>query len=193
MHMENATCSANASFEITELYSSHWQRVRRWVTRLGGPTIDVEDTVQDVFLAAYQQRTRFRGDSRLSTWLYGISIRVVSKARRSARSRASLARCAVEMAGDFASHSPTPIDQLEQRQTRALVHEVLDRLQVRHRNVLNLYAMEGRSGEEIARITGQSPATVWVQLHRARAAFARQLESLEQGAGAGSGESIELT
>jgi RNA polymerase sigma-70 factor (ECF subfamily) len=165
--------------EIGDLYRQHARQVMRWVTHLGGPTIDIEDVVQEVFLAAYQQRARFRGDSRVSTWLYTITSRLVGKARRRARWRRWLSGSASEAAGDLASWRANPVELLEQRQAQTRVYQILDRLPERQRTVLALFEIEGHSGEEIAALTGQRIATIWVQLHRARASFLRELERLE--------------
>ena len=59
------------------LYREHVHRVARWVERLAGPDWDVEDMVHEVFAVAYQRLDGFRGDSALSTWLFGIASRVV--------------------------------------------------------------------------------------------------------------------
>lgn len=64
-----------------------WPWVTRLVERLlgwPGRASDVEDVAQEVFLAAWRGRERFRGESEWSTWIHAIA---VSKARNAARSR----------------------------------------------------------------------------------------------------------
>ena len=170
---------AQVPLEVDDLYREHGRQVMRWVAHLGGPTIDVEDVVQEVFLAAHQQRARFRGDSRVSTWLYSITARLVQRARRRARWRRWLSGTAGDVAGDLVSWRGNPVELLEQRQAQTRVYQILDRLPERQRTVLALFELEGHTGEEIATLTGQRVATVWVQLHRARALFLRELERLE--------------
>src|SRR5262245_55376674 len=165
--------------EIADLYREHGRQVTRWVAHLGGPMIDVDDVVQEVFLAAHQHRHRFRGDARVSTWLYSITARLVSKARRRARWRLWLSGSAADTAAELASCRANPIELLEQRQAQMRVYQILDRLSERQRTILALFEIEGHSGEEIATLTGQRVETVWVQLHRARAAFLRELQRLE--------------
>ena len=50
-----------------EIYRMHVRLVGRWVVRLGGPAMDVEDTVQEVFTIAYARLSSFRGDSSMAT------------------------------------------------------------------------------------------------------------------------------
>jgi RNA polymerase sigma-70 factor (ECF subfamily) len=50
----------------------------------------------------------------------------------------------------------------------------------KYRTVLILFELEELSGEEISEMTGTKIATVWVQLHRARADFLQRLEALEK-------------
>jgi DNA-directed RNA polymerase specialized sigma24 family protein len=59
----------------------------------------------------------------------------------------------------------------------------LCRLKERDRQVLVLFEIEGRSGQEIAELMGSKPANVWVWLTRARASFAKHLarEEAEEG------------
>ena len=59
---------------------------------------------------------------------------------------------------------------------RPLLDEELSRLPEKYRTVLVLFELEGLSGEDVAALTGTKLATVWVHLHRARAAFLAQME-----------------
>jgi RNA polymerase sigma-70 factor (ECF subfamily) len=172
----NAGGLPSPPLEIDALYREHGRQVTRWVAHLGGPMVDVEDLVQEVFLAAHQHRGRFRGDSRVSTWLYSITARLVYKARRRARWRRWLSSDAAEAAEEMVSRRASPVELLEQRQAQVRVYRILDRLSERQRTVLALFEIEGHSGEEIAALTHQRVETVWVQLHRARAAFLREIE-----------------
>ena len=77
---------------------------------------------------------------------------------------------------------PLPPDALERAATAALVHQALERLSERYREVLVLFELEGRSGAEVAAFIGAKESNIWVVLHRARAAPAREVERLEEAA-----------
>jgi RNA polymerase sigma-70 factor (ECF subfamily) len=169
-------------FDITELYQNHGAQVARWASRLGGPGVDVDDVVQEVFLGAHRQLARFRGDAKVTTWLYTITARVVRRARKKGWLGRWLRGSAQDVAGSVASPRLSPVEELEQQRAARDVYRVLERLSERQRAVLVLFELEGHSGEEIAELTGTRVGTVWVDLHRARAAFLKQLEKLERGA-----------
>jgi len=57
---------------FNEFYSRFHVRVVTWCSRIAGPERGL-DLSQEVFLRAYRYRHRFRGVSRVSTWLYAIT------------------------------------------------------------------------------------------------------------------------
>ena len=61
---------------------------------------------------------------------------------------------------------------------------MLDDLKERHRTLLILFEVEELSGIEIAKLTNTKLPTVWVQLHRARAAFLKRMQQIERREGA---------
>lgn len=163
---------------LAELYRAHAQDVGRWARRLGGPLIDAEDVVQEVFIIAHRRLGTFRHDSQASTWLFGITHNVVRHRRRKDRLRTWLTGTAERAAAEHLSPDPSASDQLMSRQATAQLYRVLDQLPERARTVLVLFELEGLSGEEIAQLLGAKTATVWVWLHRARADFLKRMQSL---------------
>jgi RNA polymerase sigma-70 factor (ECF subfamily) len=156
------------------VYRAHVQRVARWVQRLGGPLLDVEDAVHDVFLQVQRLLPGFRGDSQLTTWLYRITANVVRHRRRKEWLRRWLG--GAEPAADVAELAPSVHESLEQRETARFVYRLLERLPERHRTILILCDLDGLSASEVETLTGVRAATVRVRLHRARAQLAAQVE-----------------
>jgi RNA polymerase sigma-70 factor (ECF subfamily) len=155
-------------FDSAALYRQHAPRVARWVVQLGGPEMDAEDAVQEVFLLAHRERASFRGEAQVTTWLYRITLNVVRHHRRSQRRRLWLSGSADDVAGHLASPT-TPVDELEQRRSCERLRRALARLSERDRTIIIMFELDGFSGQEIAERTATRPATVWVRLHRARA------------------------
>jgi RNA polymerase sigma-70 factor (ECF subfamily) len=151
-----------------ELYRAHGARVTRWVARMAGPFLDVEDLVQDVFVKAHQLLPEFRGDAEITTWLYRITENLVISRRRRERVRRWLRRT---QEVDVPIGYPTPLDELERREAQRLIYRLLEGVPERYRVVFILFELEGLPGEEIAELTGVKLATVWVRLHRARTRF----------------------
>jgi RNA polymerase sigma-70 factor (ECF subfamily) len=166
--------------EIASLYRSHAAQVERWVVRLGGPGVDAEDVVQEVFLVVQRRLSEWRAEAKVTTWLYRITEHVVHRQRRKQR----LGRWLRGLAGDFADQIPTerltPVDELERKQAARTVYAALESVERKQRAVLVLFEIEGLSGEEIAALTGTKIATVWVHLHRARARFLKRLREMDE-------------
>jgi RNA polymerase sigma factor (sigma-70 family) len=83
-----ASPSADFTGEVPTLdavYRAHAEQVGRWIAHLGGPSVDVDDLVHEVFLVAQRRLREFRGESKLASWLYQITRRVVQGARRRTR------------------------------------------------------------------------------------------------------------
>jgi RNA polymerase sigma-70 factor (ECF subfamily) len=164
-----AKADVTARFE--DLYRSHARTVWRWAQRLGGPGTEVEDIVQEVFLCAYRGLASFRGDSDARTWLYPITARLAARQRR--RRRKALLR---EGTPEAPPAGPFPDEAIRAREAEALLYRALDRLSEKQRALLVAFELDELSGPEIARALAIKPATLWVQLHRARCELRRKLE-----------------
>jgi RNA polymerase sigma-70 factor (ECF subfamily) len=164
--------------ELTAVYREHSELVKRWALRLGGPGVDAEDVAHEVFLVVQRRLPEFRGEAKLTTWLYRITLRVVRKQA----ARQTVRRWVRGLVGDFAAHVPDedlgPYESVERQQAARLVYRALDGLNHKHRTAVILYELEGHSGEEIAELMGTKLATVWVWLHRGRAKFLERLRAL---------------
>jgi RNA polymerase sigma-70 factor, ECF subfamily len=166
--------------DVGSLYRAYAAKVGRWAGRLGGPSIEVEDVVQEVFLVAKRKLVSFRSDGggSITTWLFRTTERIVKAARRKQRVRRLFGVAPPEEAETVAADAagPIPSDEIERRQEIAHVYRVLDRLPERHRRVLILFELEGLPTQEIATLIGARVGTVRVWLYRARAAFLQHHE-----------------
>jgi RNA polymerase sigma-70 factor (ECF subfamily) len=153
------------------VYRAHAANVARWAKRLGGPGVDWDETVQDVFLIAGRKLSSFRGDAKLGTWLFRITARIVANRRRASRRRQVWGRITRRIEDEFPGQEPGPAAELERREASIRFYSVLDELPERHREVLILFELEELSTDEIAQLVDRPAATVRVWLHRARAGF----------------------
>jgi RNA polymerase sigma-70 factor (ECF subfamily) len=160
-----------------ELFRAHGLSVARWARKLGGPGIDVEDVVQEVFLTVHRLLPGFRGEAQITTRMYRITENVVRHRRRRERVRRMFSlQPEVRAEPDIR----LPDAELAQAQNIRLVYRVLDRLSEKSRTLIILFELDERSGEEIAELMGAKPQTVWVWLHRARAQFLREMKALQK-------------
>src|SRR3954463_15852731 len=84
-----AACVAGDQAAQRALFRREYPRVNATVYRILGPARDLDDLVQETFIAAFRGLARFRGDSRLSTWIDKIAVRIVFEHVR-ARGRAPI-------------------------------------------------------------------------------------------------------
>jgi RNA polymerase sigma-70 factor, ECF subfamily len=163
----------NQKLDPDAIYRMHVHQVGRWVLRLGGPGVDVDDTVHDIFAIAFRRLASFRGDSSMATWLFGIADRVVRERRRRPRWWRRPSGSAEETAGTLPALTPNPFEAFEKAQAARSVYHVLDRLADGDRRILILFELEELSAEQVGELLGIKAANARLRLHRARARFLR--------------------
>jgi len=161
------------TFNPDSLYRMHVHQVGRWAARLGGPSLNLEDTVHEVFAIAYARFHSFRGDSSVATWLFGITDKVVRHRRRKERWWRWLSGSADKIAGHIPAAGPDPLQAAEQSETAKSVYRILDQLDENDRCILILFELEELAADEVGKLLGIRPANARLRLHRARARFRR--------------------
>jgi len=156
---------------LAEIYRRHVGDIGRWAARLGGPRIEVDDVIQEVFIIINRQLPKFRGDAKLTTWLFRITDRVVRNHRRWWGVRRILTRLTPRHDDLFAASGVDPLELLERQASIAEAYAVIDRLPEKYRRVLILSELEEMQPEAIATLLEARIETVRVWLHRARRMF----------------------
>jgi RNA polymerase sigma-70 factor (ECF subfamily) len=163
------------------VYRDHGEQILTYLHRLTRDLALAEELTQEVFLRVNRGLPGFRGDSKLTTWLYRIATRVYldQLRRESARSAdpdvlpPELIRPPVP--GPAAGAEPRLPDRLfEDSEMGICIREFVDRLPPDHRAVIVLHDLEGLTNPEIAEALECSLDTVKIRVHRAR----RQLRAL---------------
>ena len=140
--------------DFDAVYQAHNQTVARWVARLGGSGVDVEDLTQEVFLLVNRRLPDFRRESRLSTWLFSITAKIVANDRRRRRIRRWWTRFAPQAVERARATTDTPLEELERRERRMQFYQALEALNERQRRVLVLFELEEMSVADISALTG---------------------------------------
>lgn len=156
---------------VDAFYRDYAPRVLGWAIRLGGPDLDPEDAAHEVFETAFKRLSGFRGDSKLSTWLFGVTRRSLANQRRKAALRRMVG---LSQIAEPADPLRTDEEVTRLRRRRAVQH-ALERLNRRQREVLVLCDMEGHTAPEAGLMLDVPPGTVYSRLHHARKAFASAL------------------
>jgi RNA polymerase sigma-70 factor (ECF subfamily) len=177
MHATHQPIASHVPSTLAEVYRDYYQTVAHWAWHLGGPDVEAEDAVQEIFLIVSRKMAHFRGEAHFASWLYAITRKVVANHRRRQRWRFWRDKSPSRI-DRVASPALDPCAHLEQQQARVHLYRILDRLPEKYRMVLVLFELESMSTKEIAEICQTKLSTVKVQLHRAREMFHEQHRQL---------------
>ena len=161
-----------AAFE--ELVIAYQHRVFGVALRMLGNRAEAEEIAQETFLRAHRALADFRGDAKLSTWLYAIASRLClnrlagGERRRAREGEETLLRLASDDAGAAA--------RLERSELEQALAAAIEALPEERRIVVVLRDVQGLSYDEIAETLGLEPGTVRSRLHRARMDLKAKLE-----------------
>lgn len=174
--------------ELVRLYET---RVFRLVLRMLGDRAEAEDVAQEVFITVFKSIDGFRGDSKLSTWLYRVATnhcknRIKYLERRARGKKREFDEIAEHGASESATMNPQaliarPDQQAEANQIEMIVRRAIGDLEEEHRELVILRDVENLSYEEIQDITGLPEGTVKSRLHRARLALAKAVTRATEG------------
>jgi RNA polymerase sigma-70 factor (ECF subfamily) len=130
------------------LVRAHWDRVQRLIIRMFGPRQDLEDLVQTTFLEALRALPSFRRESSLATFICGIAVRVVMRARRPGKvTRGSLS---LEVRDELSSSAPPADAELERAEALRRLQVILGKVSLPKRMAFMLWAVEGMPVENVA-------------------------------------------
>lgn len=175
--LEGVPARAAVTPDLETIFRRHFDDVYRMAGRLLGPgasAADLDDVVQQVFLAVESALPRFRAESKLETWLYGVTSRVVlAELRRFGRHRRL--KTALEQEPTELCVRATPERSALERETLREVWRALMKVKPKKRVVFVLHDVEERSAAEIAALLQIPEPTVRSRLLHARRELASAL------------------
>ena len=166
-----------------KLFDRYHARVFGFILRRLKDKEQAREVSSDVFLEIWANAGNFRGESKISSWIFGIAHFKSLEAHRQRR-RFKRARV-VSTKSEVISQVPEPRESgtsLEARQDLKRVGEMMKRLPHAQCEALELVILEGVDFEEVARRQGVSVGTVKTRVSRARRSLRRFL-GMAEGAG----------
>jgi RNA polymerase sigma-70 factor (ECF subfamily) len=162
---------------VAGIHAQHADFVWRSLQRLGVRPMALDDALQEVFIVVHKRLASFDGSSQLTTWLFGICLRVAAAQRRQAHLRQEEASETLET-----TESPDlqPEEAAMEREARVMLGRVLDRLDLEKRAVFVMFELDDLSAPAIASMIGIPVSTVYSRLAAARTEFKLALERLKQ-------------
>lgn len=172
-----------AFLELVQLYQV---RVYKLVLRMVGRPDEAEDMAQEVFVQVFKAVATFRGDSKLSTWIYRIAVNLcknrlkyLTRRRNEVQDEYEAAEEKAELGvarGVTTADLSRPDQLVEGYQLERIVEAAITEMDADFREILVLRDIEDLSYEELSQITGLADGTVKSRLHRARAMLKAAVE-----------------
>lgn len=158
-----AQAAAGSNTAIEELYRRYARRLKGFFfMQLGGDEELAADATHDVFLRAYEARSRYREGSNVSTWLFTIAYNICKNHYRSNAYEAEM----------LASLDAEPVSdqQIEVEMDAAQLDETLERvlseLPPPLHQIFSLHYQEELTVPQVAEIVGIPEGTVKSRLHK---------------------------
>jgi RNA polymerase sigma-70 factor (ECF subfamily) len=173
-------------FTFQEIHDIYQPKIFRYLANLIDD-YEAEDLTQEVFARVSGNLETFRGESRISTWIYRIATNLAIDRIRHCTLPFEDSRNREEALGEAEDHiedrntwtgeRPHSAEQLLiHAEMTACIRSCLAKLPEPYRVVLALSDSEGFRAKEIAEITGVTLETVKIRLHRARAQLRKEIE-----------------
>jgi RNA polymerase sigma-70 factor, ECF subfamily len=165
------------TLDVAEIYQKNAQFIWRSLFRMGISEADLPDVMQEVLLVVHRRLHTYDGKARLSTWLFGICLRVAATARRTRRRRRE-EPMNPDMQPRILVDSTDPERLVLAREAKRQLEVALDALPPEKRVVFVMFELEGVPCGEIAELLGVPKGTVFSRLSMARQMFLRALGRL---------------
>ena len=151
------TTNQNQETFFKEIYETYSPKVHRLCLGYTGDTMEADDLLQEVFIKAWQNLDKFRGDSQISTWIYRIAVNTCLYHLRSQKNKKS-----VDIDKAIIKKEEETDDKEQQIE---LLYKCISELSEADRLIITLL-LEEVPYHEIAAVTEISEGNLRVKIHR---------------------------
>jgi RNA polymerase sigma-70 factor (ECF subfamily) len=163
------------------IYDEFLPRILRFVSNMLGEG-EAEDVTQEIFIKVNQALSGFRGESKLSTWIYRIATNAALDRMHSSAYKQKASTIAEGSDDDLEEQNiwtgekvPVLEWQVVRKEMGECIQDYIRKLPENYRSVLALSELEGLSNQEVADILGVTVGTAKIRLHRARERLKKDL------------------
>jgi RNA polymerase sigma-70 factor (ECF subfamily) len=173
---ENPVESSDLNYpSFQAIFDEFHPKILRYLSSIVGD-LDAEDVTQEVFIKINRALPEFRGESKLSTWVYRVaSNAAVDRMRSTAYQQSKLVSVDESVEGQVDDRNlwtgekvPVLEWQVVRKEMGDCIQDYIRKLPENYRIVLALSELEGLSNQEVADVLGMTIGTVKIRLHRAR-------------------------
>lgn len=167
--------------DFDALYDATADMAFRVLSAMGVREDELDDALQDVFVVAHRRLGEFRGESKPSTWVAGIAVRVAHDYRR--RHTRKPTEPLEPVASSLQASTESPEAGAMRSQALRSVQAFLEQLAAPQREVFVLAELEQQSAPELAASLGAPLNTIYSRLRLARAHFEAWVRDRDGGEG----------
>jgi RNA polymerase sigma factor (sigma-70 family) len=178
-HIDIERLKSGDHHEFSLLIDLHAEKVYNMLRGLLRNENEAEDLTQEVFTTVFLTISQFKGDAKLSTWIYRIS---VNKFKEHVRNRSRKKRFgfllsldSVNASESLISHTPNPEGELENKERSEIVFAAINQLPEKQFLAFTMHKIEGVSQQEIGLILNVSITAVESLIFRARKSLKQKL------------------
>lgn len=145
-------------------------------------TDDIDDVIQEVFVRIYKNIKKFRGDSKLSTWIYRITVNVCNNVYKKLKNKGLSVDLMESNDEDEYTYQFSTDEDVRKNVTDEILYEklrkVLDTLNPEDRAILFMKEIDGLTYEEIGAVLKRPEGTIKSRLHYIKERIKRALEEV---------------
>jgi RNA polymerase sigma-70 factor (ECF subfamily) len=166
---EDAECTVGTEvLSFCEIYRAYFDFVWASSRYLGVEESELDDVIQDVFVAIYRRINTLQNPDSLRGWIYGVTRRIVSTYRRSKRTALIHVNTAPIEPTMVLDEVATPHQQIERFEQLDFLRQLLAELDAAKREVIELAELREMRAPEIATLLDVPLNTVYSRLRSAR-------------------------
>lgn len=164
-YIDKVLSGDHTAFE--DLVNRHKDMVFTIVNRILRNREDAEEIAQDVFLKSYQSLSKFKRESKFSTWIYRIAYNTaISKTRKKQIEVSAIDEHIIE--NFTASEIFENIEDFGYEDKKKYFDAALKKIPEEDSILLTMFYLKEQSIDDISKVTGLSASNVKVKLHRIR-------------------------
>lgn len=175
---------SDKALNFSSVYDEFYAKILHYLKRLVGE-FEAEEVTQAVFEKISKNLSSFKGDSKLSTWIYRIATNTALDKLKSSSFKRSpagpLAHLPIHLpeiekpASQGGNSLTSPEKTIIRDEMNECIREFVDKLPPDYRTIIVLNQLEGLTNKEVAEILDISLDTAKIRLHRARARLKKSL------------------
>ena len=159
------------------LIERYEEKIKRYARKFLADHEDINDTLQDIFLKAYENIESFDRKRKFSTWLYRIAHNELVNTLK--KKKKSLPLFDLDVFLPFSLHDRTLEENIDKKEIGQIIDKCLDKLAPKYREPVILYYFENLSYQEIADVLEIPLSTVGIRIKRAKEKMKKICEELE--------------